>query len=213
MEEFMNDKTEELEQLLSERRVERTKPLDDSKSEKSILFLAGACILLVIAVIVVYFGRGGGDFTEESVRIQAKLDELEDRLGQISGLGDRIESLEKQEKSVQQNMAKTERAVNSITEHLDILTKEFDRMQKKTEEMASVKVAKPEPSPPPAQPAPVPRSESEAVYHDVSPGDTLYGISRKYDITVDELRRLNNLSKGQSIQPGQKLVVKPAGPD
>lgn len=38
-------------------------------------------------------------------------------------------------------------------------------------------------------------------------GDTLYSIARKYDMSVDELARLNNLSAPYSLTPGQKLKV------
>ncbi len=42
--------------------------------------------------------------------------------------------------------------------------------------------------------------------HTVSRGDTLFSISRRYDITVGDLKAWNNLS-GNLIQPGQKLIV------
>jgi LysM repeat protein len=35
----------------------------------------------------------------------------------------------------------------------------------------------------------------------------LYGIAQEYGLTVEELRQLNNLTKGQVIYPGQKLLV------
>jgi LysM repeat protein len=44
-------------------------------------------------------------------------------------------------------------------------------------------------------------------YHVVQSGDTLWGISKKYGVSVAELRRLNNLAEGQSIYPGQKLSL------
>jgi LysM repeat protein len=40
------------------------------------------------------------------------------------------------------------------------------------------------------------------------PKETLFSIAKKYNLTIDELRRMNNLSKTDSIQPGQKLLVK-----
>ncbi len=46
------------------------------------------------------------------------------------------------------------------------------------------------------------------VTHTVQKGDTLYNISRRYDTTVDTLRRLNQLSESSAIQIGQKLIVK-----
>jgi len=214
MEEFMDDKTEELETLLSERTVERRKASVDSKPERKILFLAGACVLLIIVLIAVYFGLGNRQSNEDSIRIQAKLDQLEDRLGQISGLEDRISYLETREKRSQQQMVKTDRAVNALSEHIRILTEEFDKVQKK---MVAVEPAKPEPAKPEpakreaAQPTvqPKPVAQSQGLFHEVKRGDTLYQISRKYGITVDEIRRLNNLTKSQTIQPGQKLLVNP----
>ena len=41
----------------------------------------------------------------------------------------------------------------------------------------------------------------------VEKGDTLYSISRKYQITVAELRAANNLSENDVIKAGQKLTI------
>ena len=41
----------------------------------------------------------------------------------------------------------------------------------------------------------------------VKAGDTLYSIAREYNISVDELKRLNNLS-GNTLKIGQILIVK-----
>jgi len=43
--------------------------------------------------------------------------------------------------------------------------------------------------------------------HLVKKGDTLYGISKKYQITVSELRAANNLSENDVLKAGQKLVI------
>lgn len=54
-----------------------------------------------------------------------------------------------------------------------------------------------------------PVGESPRVHgrtHTVQQGDTLYAISRKYGITVEELRQLNNLN-GNIISIGQRLQV------
>ncbi len=41
----------------------------------------------------------------------------------------------------------------------------------------------------------------------VEKGDTLYSISRKYQITVAELRAANNLSENDILKAGQKLII------
>ena len=81
---------------------------------------------------------------------------------------------------------------------------------------------KPTPTPPPVgEPAPVPLPEAPAqpepekpatpvpsapVYHTVATGDTLYNISKRYNITVEELKKLNQLGNN-TIKVGQQLRV------
>ena len=50
---------------------------------------------------------------------------------------------------------------------------------------------------------------SEVTTHTVEKGETLYAISRKYEISVDELKRLNNLSDN-IISIGQVLNIRRA---
>ena len=51
--------------------------------------------------------------------------------------------------------------------------------------------------------------ETKAVYHEVVAGETIYGISRRYGLTVDELRHLNQLKSEVIIHPNQRLLVRP----
>ncbi len=46
----------------------------------------------------------------------------------------------------------------------------------------------------------------EATYHEVQSGETLWGISREYDVSVDEIIEWNSLERG-SLSVGQKLLV------
>lgn len=43
-------------------------------------------------------------------------------------------------------------------------------------------------------------------YYTVKSGDTLYGIARKYNLTVNELKNMNKLTNN-TLQIGQKLIV------
>ena len=43
--------------------------------------------------------------------------------------------------------------------------------------------------------------------HTVQKGETIYGISKKFGIKPDDLRKLNNLGAEDTVKPGQKLVV------
>lgn len=50
-------------------------------------------------------------------------------------------------------------------------------------------------------------AQASASVHVVAPGDTLYNISRRYNLSVGELRALNNLS-GNTLKLGQVLQLK-----
>lgn len=49
--------------------------------------------------------------------------------------------------------------------------------------------------------------ESTIRTHVVQPGETLWGISKKYELSIDVISKLNNLGAGQNIHPGQELII------
>ena len=54
--------------------------------------------------------------------------------------------------------------------------------------------------------SPVMESPAAGQVHVVSKGDTLYSISKKYNVTVTELKTINKLNS-TDLQIGEKLVV------
>lgn len=54
--------------------------------------------------------------------------------------------------------------------------------------------------------APKANQASNTTTHEVQPGETLFSIARKYNLSVDELKKLNNLNDG-SIKVGQTLKL------
>jgi membrane-bound lytic murein transglycosylase D len=52
-----------------------------------------------------------------------------------------------------------------------------------------------------------PGKTTRTVSYTVRSGDSLYRISRKFSVSVNELRRWNDLRKGMYLQPGQRLKV------
>jgi len=65
-------------------------------------------------------------------------------------------------------------------------------------------------TPPKISTAQTSEKPTKAVYHEVVAGETIYGISRRYGLTVDELRRLNKLEPEATIYPAQRLLIHPA---
>ena len=52
------------------------------------------------------------------------------------------------------------------------------------------------------------RGEIKYIYHVVKQGDTLWDIAKQYDgVTVNQIKRLNNITNSHRIKPGQKIKI------
>jgi LysM repeat protein len=67
-----------------------------------------------------------------------------------------------------------------------------------------------QPAPQPVQ-QPVEQNNTPPFQYKVSAGETLYGISKRFSTTVDDITKLNNLTS-TTLVPGQLLMVKPGVP-
>jgi LysM repeat protein len=52
-----------------------------------------------------------------------------------------------------------------------------------------------------------PPAAAKMFHHEVQKGETLFRIARRYGISVDELRRANNLPPEATLVRGQRLVI------
>ena len=162
----------------------------ESGHRKILHILLVLVLVFVFAVGIVYFIgqlRGGG----EAGLLESKMAVIEQR----------IEGLERQLTEIQGKM-------NAPGADLALIQK-MDEIAQKVEALEKQKPPAVEPKAKPSLP-PSPAVSAEKKYHTVQKGETLYRISRKYRISVEELRRLNNLSEDRPLRAGQKLVVSPA---
>ena len=168
-------------------------------SRKS-LMLVGLAVL-VLAFVVLYFM-----LQAEKKGPEVDLQPLLKRIGLLE---ERMAKLESKAKEAPQVQEKLDSLTRNLNERLSYLEKEINQIK---EEAASGK-KKPEVSQPAAPaPAPSPRSPAKpgaTRVHTVAPGENLFRIALRYNLSVEELRRLNNLKPDQSLQVGQKLTVAP----
>ena len=182
--------------------IRRRRSFLDFNPQGKTLILVGAGIVLLVALIAIFFGAGNKQSTEDLTSIRLDLDRLEDKLTRLEGMEVRIAFLEKQEKGLQQSIAETDRSGGLLTQQTDKLTQRLDSLEKR---MAMVATKTEAPYVIQRKPISLPKGR----YHKVTLGENLYRISLKYGISLDELCRLNNMTPAQLIRPGQKLLVAP----
>ena len=97
--------------------------------------------------------------------------------------------------------------MSAITPNSDLIL-QLEALSKKVEALEKQKQSASEVKGKPSTPS-KPAVSTEKQYHTVQKGETLYRISKQYGISVEELRKLNNLSEDQPIYTGQKLQISP----
>ncbi len=53
------------------------------------------------------------------------------------------------------------------------------------------------------------RPKAKYIWYTVQSGDNLWDIAEKYDATVSEIKKLNNITNAQRLHPGQKIRIEP----
>lgn len=153
------------------------------------IIITGVGVLILIIVFVVFFKAHRKTVTVDLNTVKLSLKMLEGRLTH----------LEKQVPQFEESMSKLEQPEPLLTRRLDELSQKIDQLEKR------IAPATTETEPPAGVP--------KALYHEVRSGETLYRIGKKYGLSVDQLRRLNNIDPNQTIKPGQKLLVSTKEPE
>ena len=162
-------------------------------NSKSFQILLVALLILIFAGGIFYFlskhstGGGANPLPLKVAALEQKVAELEKQLAELQG----------------KLNASGADSTQTLLQRMDALTQKVEAMEKQKHPTAGSK-AKPS-----ALSKPVASAEKQ--YHKVQKGETLSQISKKYKISVEELRKLNNLSADKPLRIGQKLLVSTGG--
>lgn len=167
-----------------------------------LILLLLAIVALVAALLMLVWGSNGDVATRQAVNtLEDKVRQLEERLDKYEAIDEKVTRIWEQAKSFEKFKDRFDRSEASTSLRMDHLTVSLEALQK---EMGSVRQA-----PPAAQVQSETSGPASAKvrYHAVAPSETLYSISKKYDITVEQLLKLNQMQKNDLLKVGQKLIV------
>lgn len=162
------------------------------------LVIGGFLILIVLSIVVIARTYSLAERVQ-LLALESRLEQLENRLGAIEGEG----GLSQAGGQGNQLILLTERLDQleaNMAARIGSLANQLNTMPPKPASDAAPK-AKVTAS------APGPEKETTAKIHTVKKGETLYRISHRYNLSVDQLRQYNGLDSNASIYPGQKLKV------
>jgi LysM repeat protein len=165
-------------------------------------------------------------------KMEIKLAEMEQNYQKVAQLALQDDKLEQVSQRLDKLGASTTQRLDQMTREIESAHKQAALLKTESAPKPPAAQIKTEPAPkqptgkikmesapkPPAAPKteaaspakPVEATEkkgSAEKFHEVKPLETLYGLSKQYGMTVDELRRLNNMGPTDSIRSGQKLKV------
>ena len=166
--------------------------------------IAGFLVLIVLSVFGI---TRTYNLAEKSqfLALQSRLEQLESRLGSMEGegglssaggSGNQLILLTERLDQLEANMTAR---INNLASRLGTpAAKPAAEAVKKAGVAPKAAATKAKPAAPKAIPAKT---------HTVKQGETLYRISRQYNLSVEQLRQYNQLDSKAAIYPGQKLKV------
>lgn len=177
---FLNDET-----YLNRRSYSSKEKQFRQSNRKSFQLLIGIFIILIFVVSLIYFisrltAKGGTNILETRlIALEQKIQGFEKQLGEIQ---ERISS------------SKTD----EFMQRLDALDQRLQQLEKQRKSQITENTLKTQSTQ---------KTITQKKYHIVQKGETLYKIAKKYNLTVEELRKLNGISEGKTVKAGEKLII------
>jgi LysM repeat protein len=138
------------------------------------------------------------------ILIVPKVRELDNRLANLESLGERLRRLEAKGGGVELSTESFKRLEKFLSSRIDEIHKGRSTPETRGAANTETNIAE-------STPIIAAKEEAKMRSHEVQSGETLYGIGRRYGISVDRLQRLNELGKRVTIYPTQTLMVGPTG--
>lgn len=193
--------------------------------------LVAGIVLLVAVVVLLMFLSGSprsGD-REQLKNLESRLKQLEEKIGKLDWIDTGMARIDRREKEIaglSERLAQTEAALNR---RIDQIAREAIKPAAPSPAPAPARAETPPPSKPeaaapaaakpaapqtsaktpaaPPAPTPTKNVKESGKIHVVQPGETLYGVARKYNLPIEQLLKLNNLTTRDTLKTGQKLIV------
>lgn len=166
-------------------------------------------VLFIIASIVPMLRAKQNSGNDVASSLEDRIIDLEKKLETVESLSERLGQIESQSTKVSSFESGFNRLEATVTLKTNVLLERLNKLEKQiSEQKKRIQAVELKKTSGNTVIKNVPQNKHSVTYHTVSKGETFYSISRRYEVTLDSLRKLNNFSEKTVIYPGQKIVVK-----
>ncbi|MBI5896187.1 MAG: LysM peptidoglycan-binding domain-containing protein [Desulfobacterales bacterium] len=172
-----------------------------------IFILLGLAIVTSLAALLTLLmsSKGGAPGNKEYAQIEERMRQVEERLNNYEAIDEKVTRIWEQAKAFEKSASLR---MDHITTSLEALQKQIGEARKAEPPAAAKKTSDKATSSPTQKKSSDPAPEAaKPQYHTVAAGDTFYSISKRYNISLEDLFEMNRLDKTSTLQLGQKLVV------
>lgn len=158
-----------------------------SSNRKSFQIILGIFIILIFVIALIYFIGRITSKTGTNI-LNTRIDLMEQKM---IGFEKQIEDIQTKISSLSPDQ--------SLIQRIDTIEQRLQLLEKQKSSSPEIK----------QKPQPISKAQTSTKkrFHTVEKGETLYKIAKKYNLSVDELIRINGLSKDKPVKIGQKLLV------
>jgi LysM repeat protein len=196
-------------------RKESVKGSRSNKFPLIFILLGLAIVASLAALLTLLMSSKGGPGNKEYAVLEERVRLVEERLNNYGAIDEKVTRIWEQAKAFEKFQERFERSEASASLRMDHLTTNMEGLQKQIGEVrkaatvaadnrssdkATSSAAKNKTG---VQASPEPTVQ----YHTVTAGDTFYSISKRYNISLEDLIQMNRMDKSSTLQLGQKLVV------
>jgi LysM repeat protein len=170
--------------------------------------IGGLGLVVIVVMVILILSRPKNTVDQEYLgSLEKRMQQLEKKLASIGVMDQIIKRLGNQEQDMDLLDKKINRFESSVGTQIDQIIKELGALHQKTSQIAASRAPQPE-TVAKKQPLASKKAVPASQYHQVQAGETLFRISRRYGLSVQQLRTYNDLAPNAAIYPGQKLKLK-----
>jgi hypothetical protein len=174
-----------------------------------------AIVASLAALLTLLMSSKGGPGNKDYVVFEERMRLVEERLNNYDAIDEKVTRIWEQAKAFEKFQERFERSEASASLRMDHMTTSMEGLQKQIGEVRKAATVASEKKTSDKAPSSATKdktsvqasAEPTMQYHTVAAGDTFYSISKRYNISLEDLIQMNQMDKSSTLQLGQKLVV------